>query len=37
MKSLKHEKMAPIPKAEECTIQLFKEMEVIVVIKKNKK
>ena len=34
---LKNEKMTLIPKAEACTIQLFKEMEVTVVIKKNRK
>ena len=27
----------PIPKAEECTIQLFKEMEATIVNKKIKK
>ena len=30
---LKNEKMTPIPKAEECTIQLFKEMEATIVNK----
>ena len=36
---LKNEKMAPILKAEECTIQFFKEVEATIVNKKieNKK
>ena len=34
---LKNEKMTPIPKTEECTIQLFKEMEATIVNKKKKK
>ena len=33
-KELKNEKMTPIPKAKECTVQLFEGMEAIVVIKK---
>ena len=33
---LKNEKMTPIPKAEECTIQLFKEIEVTIMNKKKK-
>ena len=31
---LKNEKMTPIPKTEECTIQLFKEMKATIVKKK---
>ena len=31
-----NEKMTPISKAEECTIQLFKEMEATIVSKKIK-
>ena len=31
---LKNEKMTPIPKAEECTFQLLKEMEATIVNKK---
>ena len=34
---LKIEKVTPIPKVEECTIQLFKEMEATIVNKKNRK
>ena len=34
---LKNEKMIPIPKAEECTIKLFKEIEATIVNKKNRK
>ena len=34
---LKNEKMTHIPKAEECTIQLFKEMEATIVNKRKKK
>ena len=34
---LKNEKMTPIPKTEECTIQLFKEMEATIVNKKKKR
>ena len=32
---LKNEKMTPIPKMEECTIQLFKKMEATIVNKKK--
>ena len=32
---LRNEKMTPIPKAEECTMQLFKEMEATIVNKKK--
>ena len=32
---LKNEKMTPIPKVEECTIQLFKEMKATIVNKKK--
>ena len=35
--NLKKEKMTPIPKTEECTIKLFKEMEATIVNKKNEK
>ena len=28
---LKNEKITPIPKKEECTIQLFKKMEATIV------
>ena len=34
---LKNEKMTHIPKAEECTIQLFKEKETTIVNKKKTK
>ena len=34
---LKNEKMTLIPKVEECTIQLFKEIEATTVNKKKKK
>ena len=34
---LKNEKTTPIPKTEECTIQIFKDMEATIVNKKNKK
>ena len=33
---LKNEKMTPILKAEECTIQLFEEVEATIVNKKIK-
>ena len=32
---LKNEKITPIPKAGECTVQLFKDMEATIVNKKN--
>ena len=34
---LKHEKMTPISKVEECIIKLFKEMEATIVNKKVNK
>ena len=34
---LKNEKTTPIPKTKECTIKLFKEIEVAIVNKKKKK
>ena len=33
---LKNEKMTPIPKVEDCTIQFFKEMEATIINKKIK-
>ena len=33
---LKNEKMTPIPKTEECTMQLFEEVEATIVKKKKK-
>ena len=32
---LKNEKTTPIPKTEECTIKLFKEIEATIVNKKK--
>ena len=33
---LKNEKMTPVPKAEECTMQLFEEMEATILNEKKK-
>ena len=36
LEELKNEKMTPIPKAEECPVKLFKEMEATIAKKKKK-